>query len=65
MPAHLERRSDALEAERLDPEERSEAKAIVAGYRSQQQDVHIKSSEAIIQFSDRSSACRETRWNRF
>jgi hypothetical protein len=65
MPTPLERRRDVLKPERFDPEERTEAKPIVTGYWSQQQDVHIKSSEAIIQLSDRSSACRETWWNRF
>jgi hypothetical protein len=36
MPAHLERRSDVLEPERLDPEEWAETESIVARYRSQQ-----------------------------
>ena len=48
VAARFERRGDVLEAERLDPEERTEAEAIVAGNRTQQQDVHARSREAII-----------------
>ncbi len=51
----LERRGDVLEAERLDPEERTEAEAIVPRRWPQQQDVHTKSAEGIIQLSGGSS----------
>ena len=55
MPAHLERRGDVLEPERLDPEERPEAEAIVARHRAQQQDVHTRSPGGYHPLSGRSS----------
>src|SRR5579872_5060087 len=65
MPALLECCRDVFESKGFNAKERSEAKAIVARYGSQQQDVHTKSSEAIIQLSGRSSVCGETPWNGF
>jgi hypothetical protein len=48
VPSHFECRRDVLESERLDPEERTQAEAIVPRHRSQQQDMHMTASEAII-----------------
>ena len=70
VPSHLERRGDVLEAERLDFEERTETKTIVPGHWTQQEDVHTRTREAIIQLSSGSkrgvwSVWDAHRWNRF